>query len=56
MEQDRDDHAPLYLSELQSIRRGVSAGWYAVDKAGDLHSGPFLSREICLNNLPRPQR
>jgi hypothetical protein len=40
-----NDERAIYLTRLQSIRRGVREGWYAVDTDGELQSGPFATRE-----------
>jgi hypothetical protein len=31
--------------------RGVKEGWYAIDERGNLLSGPFNNREICLTRI-----
>ena len=38
-----------HVNENQSDLRGVKKGWYAMNKKGKLTSGPFSSREDCLN-------
>jgi hypothetical protein len=40
-----------YINEVQSDLRGVKEGWYAIDKRGNLLSGPFNTREICLTRI-----
>jgi len=40
--------APYYISENNSDIRGIKAGWYAIDNDGKLVSGPFSSREKCV--------
>ena len=40
--------APHYINEHQSDMRGIKDGWYAMEKDGNLVSGPFSSREDCL--------
>jgi hypothetical protein len=40
--------APHYVNEHQSDIRGIKDGWYAMEKDGNLVSGPFSSREDCL--------
>jgi hypothetical protein len=35
------DQAPIYLTKLQSLRRGIEQGWYVVDGDGNLCVGPF---------------
>ena len=39
---------PHYINELHSDLRGVKEGWYAIDERGNLLSGPFNNRELCL--------
>jgi hypothetical protein len=39
---------PHYINENKSDIRGIKPGWYAMDDAGKLSSGPFSSREECL--------
>jgi hypothetical protein len=59
---------PHYVNENKSDIRGIKPGWYAMDDAGKICSGPFSSREECLSrgtepmnestaweNRPRPQ-
>jgi hypothetical protein len=44
-----DTHpAPQYINEHQSDIRGIKDGWYAMEKNGNLVSGPFSCREDCL--------
>ncbi len=45
---------PHYISEDRSEMRGIKPGWYAMDDAGKLSSGPFSSHEECLSRGPRP--
>ena len=45
------DSNPHYINELQSDLRAVKEGWYAVDERGDLLSGPFNNRELCLTRI-----
>jgi hypothetical protein len=40
--------APHYINEHQSDIRGIKDGWYAMEKNGNLVSGPFSCREDCL--------
>ena len=42
--------APHYINEHQSDMRGIKDGWYAIEKNGNLVSGPFSSREDCLRS------
>jgi hypothetical protein len=53
---DMDEPVPHHIDEVQSDRRGVKEGWYAMDKNGRLTSGPFFSRESCLAKVIRPAR
>jgi hypothetical protein len=39
---------PLYINENKSDMRGIKPGWYAMDGDGKLVSGPFSSREKCV--------
>ena len=39
---------PRHINEVESDRRGVKDGWYAVNGAGKLGGGPFDNREDCL--------
>ena len=43
-----------YINENKSDIRGIKPGWYAMDNAGRLSSGPFSSREECLSRNPEP--
>ena len=45
---------PHYVNENQSDIRGIKPGWYAMDDAGKLSSGPFSSREECLRRGTEP--
>jgi hypothetical protein len=47
--------APHYISETKSDMRGIKPGWYAVEDDGNLSSGPFSSREECLNRGNQPK-
>lgn len=40
---------PHYINEDRSEMRGIKPGWYAMDDAGKLKSGPFSSYEECLS-------
>jgi len=46
---------PNYINETKSDIRGVKPGWYAMDDAGKLSSGPFSSREECLSSGSQPR-
>jgi hypothetical protein len=39
---------PFYINDNKSDMRGIKSGWYAMDGEGHLVSGPFPSREKCL--------
>jgi len=39
---------PLFINENKSDMRGIKSGWYATDGDGNLVSGPFSSREKCV--------
>ena len=41
--------SPHYINENKSDIRGIKPGWYAMDDAGKLSSGPFSNREECLS-------
>ncbi|MGB9044370.1 MAG: phasin family protein [Pseudolabrys sp.] len=43
---------PHYINEDRSEMRGIKPGWYAMDDAGKLSSGPFCSHEECLSRGP----
>jgi len=43
--------APHYISENKSDMRGIKPGWYAIEDDGNLSSGPFSSREECVNRI-----
>lgn len=45
---------PNYLNEDRSEMRGVKPGWYAMDGAGKIKSGPFSSHEKCLSRSTQP--
>jgi hypothetical protein len=45
---------PHYINEDRSEMRGIKPGWYAMDDAGKLKSGPFSSHEECLNRSTQP--
>ena len=44
---------PHYINEDRSEMRGIKPGWYAMDDAGKLSSGPFCSHEECLSRGPQ---
>ena len=45
---------PHYINEDRSKCAASSLGWYAMDDAGKLKSGPFSSHEQCLNRSIQP--
>jgi hypothetical protein len=45
---------PNYINEDRSEMRGIKPGWYAVDDAGKIKSGPFSSHEECLGRDTQP--
>jgi hypothetical protein len=45
---------PLYINEDRSEMRGIKPGWYAMDAAGKLKSGPFSSHAECLSRSTQP--
>jgi hypothetical protein len=45
---------PHYINENQSDMRGIKRGWYAIDGDGNLVSGPFSSREQCVERSSQP--
>jgi hypothetical protein len=34
--------------------RGIKPGWYAIEDDGNLSSGPFSTREECINRITQP--
>ncbi|MGA8495168.1 MAG: hypothetical protein WB764_06790 [Xanthobacteraceae bacterium] len=46
--------APHYISEDKSDMRGIKSGWYAIEGDGNICSGPFASREECVERLAQP--
>ncbi|MEX2281119.1 MAG: hypothetical protein WEE89_01400 [Gemmatimonadota bacterium] len=46
---------PNYINENKSDIRGIKPGWYAMNDAGKLPSGPFSSREECLSIGSQPR-
>jgi hypothetical protein len=45
---------PHYVNENKSDIWSIKPGWYAMDEDGSLSSGPFSSREECLNRGTQP--
>ena len=48
--------APHYISENKSDMRGIKPAWYAIEDDGNLSSGPFSSREECVNRITPPHK
>jgi len=46
--------APHYISEDKSDMRGTKAGWYAIEGDGNILSGPFASRQECVERIAQP--
>jgi hypothetical protein len=46
--------APHYISEDKSDMRGIKAGWYAIKRDGNIFSGPFPSRQECIERMAQP--
>jgi hypothetical protein len=44
-----NDRTPVYLTKLQSLRRGIKHGWYIIDEDGNPCLGPFPTREACVD-------
>jgi hypothetical protein len=42
---------PQFINEDKSDMRGIKSGWYARDNTGNLVSGPFVSREQCVERI-----
>jgi len=47
---------PHYINENKSDMRGIKPGWYAIEDDGNLSSGPFSSREECVNRISADKR
>ena len=45
---------PHYVNKHKSDMRGIKPGWYAMDDDGNLVSGPFSSREKCVERNIQP--
>jgi hypothetical protein len=45
---------PHYVNENKSDIWSIKPGWYAMDEDGSVSSGPFSSREECLNRGTQP--
>ena len=44
---------PFLINEVESDRRGIKDGWYAINGVGKLGCGPFGNREDCLSSINR---
>ena len=42
---------PRYVDEAQSRMRGLQVGWYAIDNEGDIASGPYQTRDECVDRI-----
>jgi hypothetical protein len=42
---------PCHINDVESDRRAVKNGWYAINDTGKLRSGPFSSRPACLEDI-----
>jgi hypothetical protein len=48
--------APQHINDVESNRRGVKEGWYAISATGKLlGNGPFSSREDCSADIKQLQ-
>jgi hypothetical protein len=45
---------PHFINEAKSDMLGIKHGWYVLDDAGKLASGPFASHEDCLKSGTQP--
>jgi hypothetical protein len=45
---------PHYINQAKSDMRGIKPGWYAMKDDGNLVSGPFPSREKCVEGSSKP--
>ena len=43
---------PHFINEDKSDMRGIKSGWYAMDNAGNLVVGPFVTYEKCVERSP----
>jgi hypothetical protein len=46
--------APHYINEDKSDMRGIKPGWYAIEGDGNIFSGPFASRQECVERIAQP--
>jgi hypothetical protein len=42
---------PHYVDEGRSRMRGLNVGWCAIDNEGDIASGPYPSRDECVERI-----
>jgi predicted RNA-binding Zn-ribbon protein involved in translation (DUF1610 family) len=42
---------PYYVNEDQSDIRAIKPGWYGLERDGNLSSGPFSNKGICLTGI-----
>ena len=42
---------PRLINDVESDRRAVKNGWYAINETGKLRSGPFSNRSACLEYI-----
>jgi hypothetical protein len=45
---------PHYINEHQSDIRAIKDGWYVMEEDGNLSSGPFSTRQDCINEINVP--
>jgi hypothetical protein len=45
---------PHYVSEDKSDMRGIKLGWYVIEDAGNISSGPFSSHQECVKRITQP--
>ena len=45
---------PYYIGEDRSDMRGIKPGWYAIEGDGNIFSGPFASRQECVERIAQP--
>jgi len=42
---------PRHVQEVESDRRSIKEGWYAINRTGQVCSGRFSSREDCQTHI-----
>jgi hypothetical protein len=42
---------PRHINDVESDRRAVKNGWYAINETGELRSGPFSNRPECVEYI-----